>query len=155
MHPSFWTPPPVAWRELRGWVDRLQALKEMHQQECNRMEAHLASGQTRLVQDIQIHLDWLNKQIKELECRINDHIDRHPDLKRDAELLRSIPGIGDITIAKVLVYAGDVRRFTNAKALAAFIGVTPRQCVSGSSVQRQNDDESNWTQRAAPRAVYA
>ena len=135
MHPSFWAPPPVAWRELRGWVDRLQALKEMHQQESNRMEAHLASGQTRLVQDVQIHPDWLNKQIKELEYRINDHIDRHPDLKRDAELLRSIPGIGDTTIAKVLAYAGNVRRFTNAKALAAFIGVTPRQRVSGSSIK--------------------
>lgn len=135
MHPGLWTPPPVAWRELRGWVDRLQALKEMHQQESNRMEAHQASGQTYLIQDVQIHLDWLNKQIKELERRINDHIDRHPDLKRDAELLRSIPGIGDTTVAKVLAYAGDVRRFTNAKALAAFIGVTPRQRISGSSVK--------------------
>lgn len=135
MHPSLWTPPSVAWRELRGWVDRLQALKEMHQQESNRMEAHLASGQTRLVQDVQIHLDWLNKQIKGLERGINDHIDRHPDLKRDAELLGSIPGIGDTTVAKVLAYAGDVRRFSNAKALAAFIGVTPRQRLSGSSVK--------------------
>ncbi|WP_430229803.1 transposase [Nitrosomonas communis] len=99
------------------------------------MEAHLASGQINLVQDVQIHLDWLNKQIKELERKINDHIDRHPDLKCDAELLRSIPGIGATTVAKVLAYAGDVRRFTNAKALAAFIGVTPRQRISVSSVK--------------------
>ena len=135
MRPSLWTPPPVEWRELRGWVDRLQVLKEMHQQESNRMEAHLASGQARLAQDIQTHLDWLNKQITELERSINDHIDRHPDLKRDAELLGSIPGIGDTTIAKVLAYAGDVRRFANAKALASFIGVTPRQRLSGTSVK--------------------
>ncbi len=46
MRPSLWIPPPVAWRELRGWVDCLQALKDMHQQESNRMEAYLASGQT-------------------------------------------------------------------------------------------------------------
>ena len=107
----------------------------MHQQEANRLEAHQASGQALLVQDVKIHLDWLDKQIKELERTINDHIDRHPDLKRDAELLRSIPGIGDTTVAKVLAYAGDVRRFSNAKALAAFIGVTPRQRLSGSSVK--------------------
>lgn len=135
MRPSLWTPPPVEWRELRGWVDRLQALKEMHQQEANRMEAHQAIGQMRLVQDVQIHLDWLDKQIKELERNIHDHIDRHPDLKRDAELLGSIPGIGDTTVAKVLAYAGDVRRFSNAKALAAFIGVIPRQRLSGTSVK--------------------
>lgn len=54
--------------------------------------------------------------------------------KRDALLLHSIPGIGNTTVAKVLAYAGDVRRFTNAMALASFIGVTPRQRLSGSSV---------------------
>lgn len=135
MRPGLWTPPPVAWRELRGWVDRLQALKDMHQQESNRLEAHRASGQPSLVQDVQIHLDWLAKQIKELDRNIHDHIDRHPDLKRDAELIGSIPGIGDTTVAKVLAYAGDMRRFAHAKALAAFIGVTPRQRLSGSSVK--------------------
>ena len=135
LRPALWTPPPVAWRELRGWVDRLQALKEMHQQESNRMEAHQASGQTHLVKDVQTHLDWLAKQIKELERGINEHIDHHPDLKHDADLLSSIPGIGDTTVAKVLAYAGDVRRFASAKALAAFVGVTPRQRQSGSSVK--------------------
>lgn len=34
MRPSRWTPLSAAWRALRGWVDRLQALKDMHQQEC-------------------------------------------------------------------------------------------------------------------------
>ncbi len=88
-----------------------------------------------MVRDVKVHLNWLEKQIKALELKINNHIDKHPDLKHDAELLGSIPGIGDITVAKVLAYAGDVRRFSNAKALAAFIGVTPRQRLSGSSVK--------------------
>lgn len=135
MRPSLWTPPSAEWRELRGWVDRLQALKDMHQQESNRLEAHTATGQASLVESVQIHLNWLVQQIEALEREIDDHINRHPELKRDAELLRSIPGIGNTTIAKVLAYAGDVRRFANAKALAAFIGVTPRQRLSGSSVK--------------------
>lgn len=135
MRPSLWTPPSPAWRELRAWVDRLQARKDMHQQESNRLEAHQASGQLLLVKAVQTHLDWLGQQIDDLERNINAHIDRHPDLKGAAELLHSIPGIGKTTVAKVLAYAGDVRRFANAKALAAFIGVTPRQRVSGSSVK--------------------
>ncbi len=36
---------------------------------------------------------------------------------------------------KILAYLGDVRRFDNAKALAAFLGVTPRQKQSGTSVK--------------------
>ena len=69
--------PSSEWRELRGWVDRLQALKDMHQQESNRLEAHLASGQVALVEAVQIHLDWLTKHIEQLERDIDDHIDRH------------------------------------------------------------------------------
>jgi transposase len=35
----------------------------------------------------------------------------------------------------LLAYAGNIRRFASAKALTAFIGVTPRQRLSGSSVK--------------------
>jgi transposase len=49
------------------------------------------------------------------------------------ELIASIPGVGNTTAAKVMTYLGDVWRFKNAKALAAFIGVMPRRKCSGSS----------------------
>lgn len=75
-----------------------------------------------------MHLDALHQQI-------DDHIDGHPGLRKDAELIGTIPGLGAITIAKLLAYVADVRRFRNAKALAAFIGVTPRLRLSGSSVK--------------------
>jgi transposase len=81
------------------------------------------------------HIAWLDRQIAKLQRDINDHIDGHPELKADAELIASIPGIGEATVAKVLAYAGDLRRFTNGKALAAFIGICPRQRQSGSSVR--------------------
>ena len=135
MRPSLWEPPSVQLRQLRAWVDRLQALKDMRQQEHNRIEALDASEQQDVVAHVKTHVTWLDGEIAKLECDIDDHIDRHPELKRDAQLLHSIPGIGNTTVAKVLAYAGDVRRFANAKALAAFIGVTPRQRISGSSVK--------------------
>ena len=43
--------------------------------------------------------------------------------------------MGPTTVARVLAYVGDVRRFEGAKALTAYIGVTPRQRTSGSSVK--------------------
>ena len=135
MKPSLWTPPPAAFRELRGWVDRLQALKDMRQQEMNRIEALEASEQPDVLAHVKLHVTWLDQEIAKLERDIDDHIDRHPELKADAELIASIPGIGKTTVAKVLAYAGDVRRFDSAKALAAFIGLTPRQRLSGTSVR--------------------
>ena len=41
MQPEPSTPPPPEVRELRVLVDRLHALKDMHQQEANRLEAAL------------------------------------------------------------------------------------------------------------------
>ncbi|WP_413438686.1 IS110 family transposase [Sulfuriferula sp. GW1] len=108
MHPSVWTPPGPAYRQLCAMVERLQALKDMHQQEINRLEAHHASGETTVLPNIESHIIWLDKQIAQLQREINDHIDGHPELKQDAELIASIPGMGEATVAKLLAYAGDV-----------------------------------------------
>jgi transposase len=60
---------------------------------------------------------------------------QNSELRTDAQLMASIPGMGRTTVAKVLAYAGNVRGFDSAKAMAAFIGVTPRQRLSGTSVK--------------------
>ena len=130
-----WTPPRPEWRELRAWVDRLDPLKAMHQQESNRLEAHHINDEPALMVSVKNHLAWLAQEIAVLERKIDDHIDHHPDLKKDAELLRSTPGLGETTVAKILSYAGNSRRFASAKALAAFAGLTPRQRLSGSSIK--------------------
>lgn len=135
MMPMPWTPPPLEQRQLRAWTVRLQALKDIYQQESNRLEAHSVSGMDEVAAHVNEHLTWLDIEIKKLERDIDDHIDRHPSLKHDAELIESIPGVGPSTVAKVLGHIGDVRRFDNAKAFAAFLGVTPRQRTSGSSVR--------------------
>ena len=59
---------------------------------------------------------------------------------KDAALLASIPGLGTVTVAKILGYLGavvesEVRRFDSAKALSAFLGVTPKRKESGSSLK--------------------
>lgn len=135
MAPEPWTPQPLEQRQLKGWTLRVQALKDIRQQESNRFEAHTVSGMTDVAANVKQHISWLDGEIKKLEKEINDHIDRHPDLKRDAELITSIPGIGSTTVARVLGHLGDIRRFKSAKAFAAFLGVTPRQATSGSSVR--------------------
>ena len=133
MEPPAWQPPPMEYRKLRSLVDRLQALKDMHQQEANRLEA---AAELAAHQSITEHLRWLEARIAELEKDIDDHIDSNKEtLGKDAELLTSIPGIGRTTAAKVLGLLGDLRRFSSGKALAAFIGVTPKRHESGTSVR--------------------
>ncbi len=135
MRPAPWTPPPLEQRQLRAWSQRVQALKDIRQQEENRLEALAIGGMDEVMQHVRQHIAWLNTEINKLESDINDHIDRHPRLKHDADLLTTIPGVGMTTAAKVLGSLGDIRRFGSAKAFAAFLGVTPKQRSSGSSVR--------------------
>jgi len=135
MKPSPWNPPPLEQRQLRAWSLRIQALKDIRQQEENRLEALAISGMDEVAQHVRQHIVWLTAEIEKLEGDIDDHIDRHPDLKHDADLLATIPGIGMTTVARILGQLGDIRRFDSAKAFAAFLGVTPRQRTSGSSVK--------------------
>ena len=135
MKPAPWTPPPLEQRQLRAWSLRVQALKDIRQQEENRLEANTFTGMTDVAAHVKQHIAWLSAEINKLEGDIDDHIDRHPGLKHDAELIASIPGIGATTVARILGQLGDIRRFDSAKAFAAFLGVTPKQRSSGTSIR--------------------
>ena len=121
MNPAHWTPPPMHIRELQALVQRLAALMQMERQEHNRMETAPAVVRP----SIETVLTTIKAEIKTVETMIRDHIDHHPDLKNQSELLESIPGIGQTTIARVLAFVGDIERFDHAKSLAAFVGLNP------------------------------
>lgn len=148
-----WEPPSPAVRELRALVERLQALTEMGQQELNRLEALVQGGSSSVTVRVKEHIDWLDKQIRKLCADIDDHIDGHPELKQDAELMRSIPGIGKRASAQCLACLGDVRRFKSAKALAAFVGLTPRNRQSGTSITGRSTI-SRAGRTAARKSLY-
>lgn len=116
---------------LRALVLRLEALQAMRTQESNRLEVARDAVRT----NIQAHLDWLDQQIKTLIKTINDHIDSNPDLKGKRELLESIPGIGERTIAILLAFYAEPSRFANSRQAAAFAGLDPRHQESGTSVK--------------------
>jgi len=131
MQPEPWLPPPMHVRELQALVQRLAALQQMERQERNRFDIAAPVIQP----SIKAVLATIQAEIKVVEQMIRDHIDHHPDLKDQSDLLDSIPGLGDATIARLLAFIGDVHRFNNAKALAAFVGLNPTVFESGSSVR--------------------
>jgi transposase len=129
--PPAWTPPPVEARQLQALVRRLDALLDMRTQEINRLE--LAAAIIR--PSITATLAHLDTQIATVKRQIADHIDRHPTLRTQRDLVRSIPGIGEATAAVVLGELLDITRFASARQLAAFTGLVPRLRQSGTSVR--------------------
>lgn len=132
--PDLWTRPSPSYRELKAMVRHVQALKADRQRERNRKQSGLSSAEVHAA--IDEHITFLDAQIEALEQRIHDHIDQDPDLKADKELLKSIPGVGDIVAATFLVEIPDVSRFAHADQVAAYAGLTPAEHRSGSSIHR-------------------
>ncbi len=128
--PALWSPPPPELRTLQALLRRLDALIEMRTQEQNRLQV----AQLDVRASIEQHLDYLNKQISALKAQIERHIDQHPGLKHQHELLDSIPGIGAATSAWLIAEL-NLTHFHSARQAAAFAGLTPRMRDSGSSVR--------------------
>lgn len=131
MAPCAWQPPSPSERALRALVQRLDALQRMHTQEINRLGTAREAVKTGIVD----HLAWLDKEMDALARQIRVHIDEDPDLKHKRDLLDTIPGVGERTIAAILAFCTDHRHFANARQCVAFAGLNPRQHQSGSSVK--------------------
>jgi transposase len=130
-NPAPWQAPSESELTLRALVLRLDALQAMRTQESNRLDV----SRDAVRGNIQHHLAWLDAEIKRLAKAINAHIDNHPGLKQQRDLLDTIPGLGERTIAIILAYYADTGRFANSRQAAAFAGLDPRQYESGSSVK--------------------
>jgi len=72
----------------------------------------------------------LVEQIGKLEAELTDAFDHHPD----AEILRSLPGLGDILGARVVAEFGDAPdRYVDARARRNYAGTAPITRASGTS----------------------
>ncbi len=80
-----------------------------------------------LVQRLIDHLKELDRQVEELETQIKAWHRANDASRRLAE----IPGIGPITASALVASIGDGKCFSNARQLAAWLGLVPRQHSSG------------------------
>ncbi len=72
----------------------------------------------------------LNQQIAALEHELGEHFDRHPD----AEILRSLAGLGSVLGARVLgEFGDDPNRYADARGRKAYAGTAPITKASGRS----------------------
>jgi transposase len=132
--PPRWTPPPPEWRELRALVRHYEDLSQARQQTANRLDNPSASPLVQ--QQLQAHLALLDEQLAQTKVAITVHLDQHPGLKAQKDLLTSIPGIGDLTAGKLLAECRCLTDFTNVRQLVAFAGLNPQHHQSGSSIHK-------------------
>jgi transposase len=131
-NPGAWTPPLPHLRDLRELVRRCAALKTTRTQELNRQKAGLSSPAVQA--SIVRSLTYLEAEIAAIASDIRQLIADDMQTRHAAELLRSIPGIGEVTMAVLLAEIPNIAEF-EPKGLAAFAGLSPAEHSSGAQTR--------------------
>jgi transposase len=142
--PRLWTPPSPAQRRLLQLGRRRASLNEMRVQEQNRLGGPGSGDVRRSLED---HIAYLDQQIAAIDAEIASEIDDDPTLRGRRDLLESIPGIGPRVAATILGELPQITEFRSGKALAAFVGLCPREYRSGSSLS------ASWLSKVGNRQL--
>ena len=72
-------------------------------------------------------LDFVTEQMEDIEQHIRQVVKMSPQM----QLLKTLPGVGDILAIVIALEIGSVERFFNANKLASYSGTVPRVNSSG------------------------
>ncbi|GBC62567.1 IS110 family transposase [Desulfonema ishimotonii] len=136
--PPLWKPEPAEYRELRAMPGRPEALETDIRREKNRLEKIRAGRATETAEaSLNRVIIFLREEKKSLRKQVRNHIDNHPNLKKDRSFLESVPGIGPVVSSWMLVLLQGGKRFDAAPKAASYVGLTPTEHQSGSSVLKR------------------
>jgi transposase len=134
-------------RALGELVARRRQVIEMMTAERNRRR-QLSSR--RLIKSVDRLLAVLQKELSELEQELGEGIRGTPAWRERDELLRSVPGIGNVVARTLIADLPELGRL-DRKKIAALVGIAPLNRDSG----RMHGKRTTWGGRAKVRtALY-
>ncbi len=113
--------------ELYELVQRCSDLKQMLAAEKNRLKAPRAD---HIKESCELMIDSLTKQIDTLTARVNHIIENDTLLSKKKAVLKTIPGIGEVTANYLLVLVPELGTL-NRKQIASLTGLAPIANDSG------------------------
>ena len=136
--------PTEAAQGLDALLTRRRQLLEMLTAERNRLG--FARGRVR--RDIDQHIRWLQKRVKEVDGDLQAAVQASPAWRATEDLLRSVPGVGRVVSCTLLGELPELGQLTR-KQIAALVGVAPHARDSGTLRGKR----MVWGGRAPVRAV--
>lgn len=137
--------PDEASRELEALVVRRRQLVDMLVAERHRLRV-CASNATKA--GLKKHIEWLQKQIKELDDDIGRSVRKSPIWREKDDLLQSVPGIGPVVSSTLLASLPELGTL-DRKKISALVGLAPLNRDSGT----MRGKRTIWGGRASVRAV--
>ncbi len=127
MKPAFYQPPGEDERQLAAQLTRRRQLVKMRAIERN----HLASTpDPHIRRQIQRHIDWLTAELNDIDDDFEQRLKTSPELSAKADIMRSVPGVGQVTIVTLLTDLPELGKL-NRKEIAALVGLAPFNHDSG------------------------
>jgi transposase len=111
---------------LNALVTRRRQVVQILTAEKNRRSTVYNTLRKRLQQ----HIEWLNAELEALDEEIEQYIKERPYWRKNAALLRSVPGVGPVTASTLLAELPELGT-RNRKQIAALVGVAPLNKDSG------------------------
>lgn len=133
-------------QELEALVVRRRQLVDMLTAEKNRLIAAPPSKRVRTA--IGKTIKWLQKQLEEIDCDLDNAVKGSPIWREKDDLLQSVPGVGKVLSRTLLSLVPELGTL-GKKQLAALVGVAPLNWDSG----KQRGRRCVWGGRAHVRAV--
>jgi transposase len=130
--------------EMASLLRRRLQLVEMLSSEHNRL---LQAGED-VRPGIEAHIKWLKKALLDMDTDIQSRIRQSPSWLEKDNLLKSVPGVGKIVSATMLIELPELGRL-NRRQIAALVGVAPLNRDSGT----MRGKRTVWGGRAKLRAV--
>lgn len=113
--------------ELQALVTRRRQLIDMRTAETNRLET---SRVQQVRRNIQKNINWLTKQIENVDDDLDTTIRRSPAWREREDLLSSVKGVGSTTARTLLTQLPELGRL-NRREIAALVGLAPFNNDSG------------------------
>jgi len=119
--------------QLKELISRLEDLKDMLRKENNRKE-HFQDKAAK--HSLSSSINFLKKQIEEIEVEIKQRIDKDKELKDKAKAINSVKAIGNKTTMILLAALPELGK-ANRNEIAALAGVAPYANDSGITNKRR------------------
>ncbi|HTG57361.1 MAG TPA: IS110 family transposase [Niabella sp.] len=117
--------------QRRRLISTLKALK----QPLKEKNFYKWSRETTKTKDYSAGIKGLEKDIKDIDQAIRQLAMEDEPIKRQVQLITSIPSVGPITAYHLICYTNEFKNVMSGKQLASYCGVAPFLRTSGSSIR--------------------
>jgi transposase len=135
------------WKPRQEIVEQIQVLlrtrEQLVEQKTASMNARSRLGRKRIQtpaanRALEATIESLQQQIKALQAELERLIRSNPTLMEGVALLLSAPGVGWLLAGNFVVLTRGFAEVPNYRSLAQYLGVSPNDHISGTSVRKKS-----------------